>query len=112
MKRISLRAAVAALWLGGLLTAGAAYADEPPPPWQNPHYPDMTHGSCAGGNGGGFGVGYCDGEHYPDGSYWHQTYSWNTYGGTLSFDQPECVVDPDGGPLPQPAPPGGCDGNA
>ena len=82
--------------------APAAHAD-PPPPWTDPHYPDITHGNCAGGQGGAFGISYCDGEHYPDGSFWHQILGLGT-----GLAKPQCVRD-DGTPQPPPAP-GGCGG--
>ena len=77
-----------------LTTAAGAHAD---PPWLDPHYPDPMHGNCAGGKGG-FIVGFCDGEHYADGTYWHQLVG-DGWGQT-----PECMLDN------QPAPVGGCDG--
>lgn len=77
-----------------LATASPALAD---PPWSDPHYPDPMHQSCAGGMGG-FIVGFCDGEHYADGSYWHML-SGSGWG-----SKPECMLDG------APAPVGGCDG--
>lgn len=77
-----------------------AYAD-PAPPWSDPRYPDQTHGMCAGGHGGAFGFGWCDGEHYPDGSYWHQV-----IGTGMDGLRPQCMLNN------EPAPPGGCGGYA
>jgi hypothetical protein len=100
MYRTVLAAAAAfGIALAGL-TAAPALAE--PPPWLNPHYPDQQHNNCAGGQGGAFHFGWCDGEHYPDGSYWHQITTDDGWGAT-----PECVID-SGGQVP--APPGGCEG--
>ena len=97
-------------WAIALLVAGPACAD--------PHMPDPFNGNCPGGGGGNAFEGYCDGLHYPDGSYWHKI----NYGAATAFPffmpgqtQPtqlglSCAIDPDGGPIPQPAPPGGCGG--
>ena len=74
----------------------------------DPHMPNSVQGYCPGGGWGGFsGDGYCDGVHYPDGSYWHQL-RWVVpfVGSTLNL---QCVVD-DGSLIPPPAPPGGCNG--
>src|SRR3954451_22724866 len=38
----------------------------------DPHQPDMTKGFCPGGRWGWGNLAVCDGEKYPDGSYWHQ----------------------------------------
>jgi hypothetical protein len=85
----------------------AAYCD--------PHIPDPLHDHCLGGRMGSLTQdGYCDGEPYPDGSYWHLTQY-----GSPTVDSPngwmslakECVVH-DGGAGTQPAPPGGCGGAA
>lgn len=89
-----------------VLFSWPAHAD-PPPPWADPHFPDKQHGSCAGGTGGAFGFGWCDGEHYPDGTYWHQIVWGNQYGS--GGQTPVCVRD-DGSPQPPPAP-GGCGGH-
>lgn len=95
------------------LVTGVAHADPAP----DPHIPNPLVGYCPGGGAGNVFEGYCDGVKYPDGSYWHRI----NYG-TLAFPftmpgQTEpmqlglsCVVDPDNGPIPQPAPPGGCGG--
>jgi hypothetical protein len=91
--------------------AGPAYAGP------DPHMPDPLDGNCPRGGAGNVLEGYCDGLHYPDGSYWHKI----SYGATsFPFLMPgqtqplqlglSCVIDPDGGPVPQPAPPGGCGG--
>ena len=90
--------------------AGTAHAD--------PHIPNPSTGDCAGGSAGSpIYMGFCDGEHYPDGSYWH-TRQWGipiygnqnglagTHGGPNGA---ECVID-NGTPLPPAAPPGGCGG--
>jgi hypothetical protein len=96
MKGILLTAATVA----SLFAAPTIHAD-PPPPWSDSHYPDQAHGMCAGGHGGAFGFGYCDGEHYPDGTYWHQV-----IGTGVDGLKPKCVLDNN------PAPAGGCGGNA
>ena len=101
MKRLLLLAAITA----AVLSCGVAYAD-PPPPWADDHYPDINHGQCAGGHGGAFGFGWCDGIHYPDGSYWHQV-----TGAGMDNLKPHCVIDT-GDMQPPPAPKGGCGGNA
>lgn len=81
----------------------------------DPHIPDPMHNYCPGGGMGSMlWLGYCDGERYPDGSYWHQVQN-----GLPMIDHPagffgvpmECVVD-NGTPVPAPAPPGGCGGAA
>lgn len=78
------------------------------------HVPDLSAGYCPGGKGGVYGSGtghsptghgFCDGMHYPDGSYWHMI--------QLNYPGPQtmqCVINPGGGPVPQPAPKGGCNG--
>jgi len=70
---------------------------------------------CCGGVGGGAGsqisMAYCDGVPYPDGSYWHAIqYGAPMIGHPYGLLSPglQCVVP--GGPVPQPAPPGGCGG--
>lgn len=86
-------------------------------PDPDPHIPDIQANYCP--NGGPrwmFAFTSCDGMPYADGSYWHLV---KNYGGGTSSDYlsssswispMRCVVNPSGGPLPQPAPPGGCDG--
>lgn len=109
----------AALACAAVVGAGVAHADPAPagppgppkPPTFDAHVPDTAEGWCPGGGFGGFsGNGYCDGDRYPDGSYWHQVRVRAPFvGSTLTLT---CVVDPDGGPLPPLAPPGGCGGAA
>ncbi|SHA52279.1 hypothetical protein [Mycobacterium tuberculosis] len=80
--------------------ASVASADPP-----DPHQPDMTKGYCPGGRWGFGDLAVCDGEKYPDGSFWHQwMQTWFT-GPQFYFD---CVSG--GEPLPGPPPPGGCGG--
>lgn len=73
------------------------------------HVPNLSAGYCPGGKGGRYhsptGHGYCDGMHYPDGSYWHMIQPNRTAPPTM-----QCVINPGGGPEPQPAPHGGCGG--
>lgn len=102
--------AIGVLSAAAIATSAPAHAD-PPPPWADPHYPDKMHGNCAGGAGGAFGIGWCDGTHYPDGSYWHQIVFTGSLGGGAGGQKPQCVID-DGSLQPPPAPPGGCGGNA
>lgn len=73
------------------------------------HVPDLSAGYCPGGKQGRYhsptGYGYCDGMHFPDGSYWHM----------VQLDSPgqptkQCVINPDGSFMPRPAPLGGCGG--
>src|SRR5690625_4272669 len=41
------------------------------PGYCDPHIPDPFHDHCAGGRMGSLmSDGYCDGERYPDGSFW------------------------------------------
>ena len=96
-----------------IVLAAPAHADT------DPHLPNPFNGSCAGGGAGNAWEGYCDGLHYPDGSYWHKinygaytAFPWFGLGGQTAPTQLglSCVIDPDNGPMPQPAPPGGCGG--
>jgi len=72
----------------------------------DPHIPSIAQGNCPGVRGG-FGMFYCDGEHYPDGTYWHQIVDYNS----AASGSMTCVVD-NGSILPPLAPPGGCGGAA
>ena len=84
----------------------------------DPHIPNPGANYCPGGSAGSpIYMGFCDGEHYPDGTYWH-TRQWgipiygspNGLAGTNGGPNgAECVID-NGSPLPPPAPPGGCGG--
>ncbi len=99
------------IWVIALLVAGPACAGP------DPHMPDPLNGYCPGGGAGNVFEGYCDGIKYPDGSYWHRlnygatSFPWLMPGDTKPTQLGlSCVIDPDGGPIPQPAPPGGCGG--
>lgn len=86
-------------------TAHAAPAD--------PHIPNPQTGYCPGGGAGSMVIaGYCDGVPYPDGSFWHYVqYGYPLIGkpeGLLGVPM-QCVVN-SGGPIPAPAPKGGCGG--
>lgn len=87
--------------------AAPAHADEP-----DPHMPNMAAGYCPGGGQGvPVYLGYCDGVPYEDGSYWHTIqYGVPMIGHPNGLLSPgmQCVIG--GGPVPQPAPPGGCGG--
>jgi hypothetical protein len=84
-------------------------------PDPDPHIPNMAANYCP--NGGPkwlFASTYCDGMPYADGSYWHivqgSPLTIHDYYQPATTSPMRCVVDPDGSPVPQPAPPGGCDG--
>jgi hypothetical protein len=93
-----------------LFGAAVASADNPP----DPHIPNMQTGYCPGGGmGSQISLAYCDGVPYPDGSYWHIIqYGAPMIGHPYGLLSPgmQCVINPDNGPVPQPAPPGGCGG--
>jgi hypothetical protein len=99
-------AAVAAS--AALFVSGVASADP------DPHIPNMQAGYCPGGGmGSQISLAYCDGVPYPDDSYWYAIqYGAPMIGHPYGLLSPgmQCVVNPDGGPVPQPAPPGGCGG--
>jgi hypothetical protein len=94
-------AACAAL---AIVNPGAVSAD--PPGSLDPHQPDMTRGYCPGGRFGFGRLGVCDGDKYPDGSYWHQWLTRYVVGPQFYYD---CVSGDE--PLPGPPPPGGCGGS-
>lgn len=82
------------------------------PGYCDPHMPDPLHNHCAGGQMGSMmSGGYCDGEAYPDGSYWraiqHGAATVEHPGGWMTLDQ-QCVVRDGSGTRPAPA--GGCGG--
>ena len=83
-----------------VLFSPVASADAP-----DPHQPDMTKGYCPGGRWGWGRLGVCDGEKYPDGSFWHQWMKTWIVGPQFYYD---CVGGDE--PLPGPPPPGGCAG--
>ncbi len=94
----------------GIATVFALATAHAAPPGQDPHMPNVTIGYCPGGQGGFLATKWCDGEKYPDGTYWHQLIMT---GSSLTGPvfQLNCVVMGDG-PVPSPAPPGGCAGGA
>src|SRR6516165_6517912 len=83
-----------------VLSSAVASADPP-----DPHQPDMTKGYCPGGRWGYGNLAVCDGEKYPDGSFWHQWMKTWIVGPQFYYD---CVGGDE--PLPGPPPPGGCGG--
>ncbi|KAA8967053.1 MAG: hypothetical protein F6Q13_06705 [Mycobacterium sp.] len=86
-----------------VLSAAVASADPP-----DPHDPDLTKNFCPGGQWGVGRLRVCDGEHYPDGSYWHQWTGGNVLvGPTWNYD---CVGDSGNNVFPASPPPGGCGG--
>ena len=91
-----------------VLFAAPAQADPAP----DPHMPNMQAGYCPGGGmGSQVWAAYCDGVPYPDGTFWHAIqYGVPVIGHPYGLLSPglQCVVG--GGPIPQPAPPGGCGG--
>lgn len=102
MKRARFFAALPTVMVAVMLVfSGAAHAD----PSQKPN---LTTGDCPGGKGGILAVAWCNGEKFPDGSYWHNV---AMTGGTFATPRFEmnCVID-DAFPSGTPAPPGGCGG--
>lgn len=101
---VAATAALAAFTLAPVIRA------DPDP---DPHIPNMAANYCPnGGPQWQFVSTFCDGMPYADGSYWHivQTRSFGDDYSPPRTSPMRCVVNPGGGPLPQPAPPGGCDG--
>ncbi|MEB3031183.1 hypothetical protein [[Mycobacterium] nativiensis] len=89
-----------------LSLAPVAHANRADPP--DPHQPDLTRNFCPGGQWGFGRLRVCDGEKYPDGSYWHQWMGGNRWvGPTWNYD---CVGDSGNNIMPAPPPPGGCEG--
>ncbi|OBJ00992.1 hypothetical protein A5659_24390 [Mycobacterium sp. 1165196.3] len=86
-----------------VFSAPVAGADPPGP--ADPHQPDITKGFCPGDRWGYGKLAVCDGDKYPDGSYWHQWMKTWLTGPQFYYD---CVSGDE--PLPAPPPPGGCDG--
>jgi hypothetical protein len=113
MFRTVLIAATAAL--AAFTLAPVTYADPDPDPGPDPHIPNMAVNYCPNGGPKWLWVTtYCDGMPYADGSYWRIVRSESSYSGGYyeppSTSPMKCVVNPGGGVVPQPAPPGGCDG--
>ena len=98
--------------LGAATVAVLAAAPVHAEPAPDPHMPNMQTGYCPGGGmGSQISLAYCDGVPYPDGSFWHTIqYGAPMIGHPYGLLSPglQCVVG--GGPVPQPAPPGGCGG--
>jgi len=95
--------AAGAAWLSTNAPAGADYDFSKV---ADPRIPNPVMSWCQGGGAGNLVLGqpgYCDGEHYADGTYWHVV---NAPIVRLRMD---CVID-DGSPRPPLAPPGGCGG--
>jgi len=89
-----------------LSTNAPAHADYDFSKVADPKIPDPIMFWCMGGGAGNLLLGqpgYCDGEHYPDGSYWH------VINAPVVRMRMDCVID-NGSPLPPLAPPGGCGG--
>jgi hypothetical protein len=99
-----LRRCAATLGAAAAIVSSAAVASADPP---DPHMPDITKSYCPGGQWGFGSLGVCDGEKYPDGSYWHQWMRTNIGGPKFYYD---CVGDSGNNTFPAPPPPGGCDG--
>ena len=104
MKATSARVGVAMGCIAvALSVAPVAHADR-----SDPHKPDLTQNWCPGGQWGFGRLRVCDGEKYPDGSYWHQWMGGNGWvGPTWNYD---CVGDSGNNVFPAPPPPGGCEG--
>lgn len=111
MFRIVLVAAIATLAAFSPVPVTHADPDDP-----DPHIPNMAVNYCP--NGGPkwlWATTYCDGMPYADGSYWHivkfeATTGSDGYTSPARTSPMECVVNPGAAPVPQAAPPGGCDG--
>nr|WP_075234978.1 hypothetical protein [Mycobacterium colombiense] len=102
MKLEHFRRCAVVLGFTTVLVSSVPVASADPP---DPHTPDITKSYCPGGQWGYGSLGVCDGEKYPDGSYWHQWLRTNIGGPRFHYD---CVGGDE--PLPGPPPPGGCDG--
>jgi hypothetical protein len=94
-------AAATAVSAASLLFSGAASAD----PSQKPN---LTASDCPGGKGGILAVAWCNGEKFPDGSYWHNVAMTGGTFATPHFEM-NCVID-DAFPSGTRAPPGGYGG--
>lgn len=101
--------------LGGIFITAIAVSLAAAPMAQadpDPHMPNPQANYCPGGGMGSMiYAGYCDGVPYADGSFWHYIqYGMPLVGHQAGLLSPgmQCVVP--GGPIPAPAPPGGCGG--
>ncbi|TDH55522.1 hypothetical protein E2F47_10010 [Mycobacterium eburneum] len=103
----------AVLGCAAVMVSCAAVGSADPP---DPHQPDLATNYCPGGqwtwgqlvsvDGGSGQRRMCDGEKYPDGSYWHEwTWEHGVFGQEYHHD---CVSGSSA--FPAPPPPGGCDG--
>lgn len=112
------------LLLAGIVATAAVASAAPAGADPNdPHIPNWSAGWCSGGGSIRTGVtafpdqtfsglqGYCDGEPYPDGSYFHQVPNNVGLSGFGSTIVTTCRVN-HGSMFSPPAPPGGCDGAA
>lgn len=99
-----LRSFLASLVLLCLTTAFVSPATADPP---DPHIPNMQANYCPGGQNGSYERSWCDGQLYPDDSYWRQELNV-IFIPKFSLT---CLLDP-GSPFPRPAPPGACGGGA
>jgi hypothetical protein len=99
-----------------IVSSAAVASADPPDPQPDPHQPDLMNNYCPGGqwtygslvsvDGGSGQRKMCDGEQYPDGSYWHEwTWEHGVFGTEWHHD---CVSGSSA--FPAPPPPGGCDG--
>jgi hypothetical protein len=102
--------------VAAIVSSAAAVASADPP---DPHQPDLTQNYCPGAQWsfdlqGPYNTQVCDGEKYPDGSYWHQWKHYASDSGVYSWYPPEwhhdCVGDSGNNAFPAPPPPGGCAG--
>src|ERR1700684_331045 len=80
-----------------ILAAGTAHADPS-------HKPNLTTSDYPDGKGGILAVAWCNGEKFPDGSYWHIVAMTGGTFGTPRFEM-NCVID-EAFPSGTPAPPG------
>ena len=107
MRRIA--RVMSAILFTAVFAAGVGHADPQP----DPHMPNPQAGYCPGGGMGSMiYAGFCGGERYPDGTYWHYIqHGIPMIGHPAGLLSPgmQCVLD-NGSPVPPPAPPGGCGG--
>ena len=93
-----------------IVSSAVVSADAP-----DPHQPDLARNYCPGGQWNAFYTQVCDGQKYPDGSYWHQWVRDPSEGGRILVTtgpqwHHDCVGDSGNNVLPAPPPPGGCAG--